>query len=447
MNLCKNMFIVFLFLILSVTSHAIEPIKIPVEKYQLENGLTVLIHEDHTMPMINYQQWFRVGSSFENPGRTGLAHFFEHLMFKGTTKYPAGEIDKLIQMNGGSNNAFTTEDYTGYYTNLPSNKLELVIDIESDRMRNLIFTPDAINKEREVVKEERRMRVENSLYGSLYLAVRHLMYKTSPYRWPVIGYMSDLNATSVEELRNFYLTYYAPNNAVVVISGDVKPAEAKELIKKYYSPIKKLKLPEFKPVAEAEQMATRQSNIPWDSQGVTLAIVYPGVKVNDPDVHAIDLMMNALGAGASSRLYKKIVYKNKLATDISSYSSNKKLSGELSFMISFAPGANVKRGVKLFDLELNKLKNVELSEMELIKLKNQVMLGYIEGLETLSSRGQQLALNEILFGDYRKMFEDLKNYEAVTAADIKRVAQKYLVPEHRNNIRISPKTHLAGVSH
>lgn len=214
-----------------------DQIRFPVEKYQLSNGLTVLLHEDHSAPIISIHQWFRVGSANEHPGRTGIAHFFEHLMFKGTPKYPNRELDRQIQANGGTNNAFTTRDYTGYYENMPSGKLELILDIESDRMRNLGFDEKEIKNEREVVKEERRYRVENNVYGYLHENVFETVFRVHPYRWPVIGYMRDLNATSIDDLKEFYRVFYAPNNAVLVITGDFKSSQAKSLIEKYYAKI------------------------------------------------------------------------------------------------------------------------------------------------------------------------------------------------------------------
>ncbi|MCB0350950.1 MAG: insulinase family protein [Bdellovibrionales bacterium] len=422
-----------------------QSVQFEVEKFQLDNGLTVLVHVDRSMPIISYQQWFRVGSSNEKPGRTGLAHFFEHLMFKGTKKYPKGEIDKIIQMNGGSNNAFTTEDYTGYYTNLPSDKLELIIDVESDRMRNLIFDEKEINSEREVVKEERRMRYENSVYGSLFLQIRNTLYKTSAYRWPVIGYMKDLNATNLAELKEFYNTYYAPNNAVVVVAGDVSVSEVKKLMKKYYGGIPRQTLPDLKLTPETEQRAARYSKLEKDVQGVTLAIVYPGVPVGHPDAHALDLMTSALGAGSSSRMYKRLVYKNQLATDVSMSNSNDKLSGEISTYVSLKPGVTANAAQALVNSEIAKIKSDLVSPDELQKLKNQIKLGYVKGLQTMASRARALALNEVYFNDYKVLFEDLEKYEKITAEDIQRVAKTYLVPGKKNVVQISPKS-VAGVT-
>lgn len=425
---------------LAQASEINEKIKFNVEKYQLDNGLTVLLHEDHTMPLISYHQWFRVGSSYEKPGRTGLAHFFEHLMFKGTPKYPKGEIDRIIEMNGGTKNAFTTEDYTGYYTNLPSNKLELVIDVESDRMRQLMFEQKEIDSEREVVKEERRMRYENSVYGSLFEQIRSTLYKTSPYRWPVIGYMADLNATKLDELKDFYNRYYAPNNAVVVIAGDINISKAKSLIEKYYGGLKRQEIPPFQPTLESEQKSPRYSNLERDVQSVTLAMVYPGANAFSDDVYALDIMSGILGSGSSSRLYKRLVYKNQLMTQVSMSASNDKLSGEISILAALKPGANVARSISLVKAELEQVKNNLVTDQELKKIKTQIKLSYLRGLQTMASRANALANAEIMFGDYKKIFTDLEKYESVTLEDVKRVANKYINPNKLNLVQMIPKS-------
>lgn len=435
----RCVYVVFILFSVTHAPASDQKIHFSVEKFQLKNGLTVLVHENHSMPIISYQQWFRVGSSHEKPGRTGLAHFFEHLMFKGTQKYPKGEIDRIIQMNGGSHNAFTTEDYTGYYTNLPSDKLELIVDVESDRMRKLLFDESEINKEREVVKEERRMRLENSVYGSLFEQIRHTIYKTSPYRWPVIGYMSDLNAAKIDELKEFYKSYYAPNNAVVVIAGDVRVSQVKKLIEKYYGSLQAQPITELQFVSEAEQKAPRVSKLEKDVQSVTLAIVYPGVRAGHPDAYALDLLASAMGAGTSSRLFKRLVYTNQLATQVMMSSQNSKLAGEISVYVSLKPGADVQRAISLINEDVLRMKRDIMADVELKKLKNQIKLGYVQGLQTMASRARALAQNEILFSDYRKLFDDLEKYETVTAEDIRRVSNEYLIPSKQSIVQIVPK--------
>jgi zinc protease len=221
-----------------------QSIRFPVEKFKLANGLTVLLNEDHSAPIISYHTWFRVGSKNEEVGYTGIAHLFEHMMFKGAKRYTGEQFDRVLQANGGVNNAFTTHDYTGYYETLPGSKLELVADIEADRMENLQITPENLTSERDVVKEERRFRVDNNPGGVLREALYGTAFKVHPYRWPVIGYMEDISRIDVAKANEFYRTYYAPNNAVLVISGDFDKAEAKRIVEKYYGAIKSQEIPQ-----------------------------------------------------------------------------------------------------------------------------------------------------------------------------------------------------------
>ena len=204
-------------------------IQIDVEKYELSNGLTVLLAEDHSVPMVSYHQWFRVGSKDEDAGRTGLAHFFEHMMFKGTPKHSKEFFGQELASKGAEFNAFTSDDYTGYYIEIPKDHLKLAIDIESDRMRNLTLDPKDVNSEREVVKEERRMRYDNQPEGVIRESLDEMMFKNLPYRWPVIGSMEDLNQASNADLRAFYKRYYSPNNAVVVVAGDFSKDDSQSL--------------------------------------------------------------------------------------------------------------------------------------------------------------------------------------------------------------------------
>ena len=211
-------------------------LKLDVEKYSLKNGLNVLLYEDHSVPLVSYHTWFRVGSKNEKPGLTGMAHLFEHMMFKGTAKFPAEKFDQILQSNGAVNNAFTSNDYTGYYIDAPSDKLEVLMDLESDRMTHLAVTELNLKSEREVVKEERRMRTENSVQGTLFELIFGVVFKVHPYRWPVVGWMEDLNRMKVGDCIAFYEKFYAPNNATLVIAGDISISKTKELVEKYPFP-------------------------------------------------------------------------------------------------------------------------------------------------------------------------------------------------------------------
>jgi zinc protease len=416
-----------------------DQIHFSVEKYKLKNGLTVLLHEDHSAPLISIHQWFRVGSADEKPGRTGIAHFFEHLMFKGTTKYTNKEFDRVIQANGGTNNAFTTRDYTGYYENMPSGKLELILDIESDRLRNLVFDEKEIMKEREVVKEERRYRVENSVFGYLNETVFETVFKTHPYRWPVIGYMKDLDATSIDDLKEFYRIFYAPNNAVLVITGDFSIKSAKGLIAKYYDAIPAQPLPEKKKNREPEQKGERTARLAKDVQSPTIAIAFQGQSAGAEDSYALDLLANILGNGTSSRLHKALVYRQQIADQVAVWSDTSGQAGLVQIVSSVKPGLDADKVANSIYSELWKVRNELVSVKELEKAKTQIMKDYVDSLKTVGGKARILALNEIFFEDYTQLFKDLDKYSAVTVNQIKAVAEKYLKPEQRSVIRVNPK--------
>ena len=410
-----------------------------VDRYELPNGLVVLLHEDHSSPMVSVQQWFRVGARHEKPGRTGLAHFFEHLMFKGTKRFSGDAYKTMIHANGGSINAFTTKDYTGYYTNILSDKLELILDIESDRMRNLILDENNIQSEREVVKEERRMRYENSVQGSLYLLLNRTVHKTSNYRWPTIGYMRDLNAAKLEEFKEFYDTYYSPNNCVLVIAGDFKISQAKKWIQKYYGKLPRKVLPKEKFVPEAKQKAQRTAQLKKDVQNITLSIAYMAPANGHIDSYALDIAAAVLGGGTSSRLYKRLVRGTQQASsvDVDSYGSAK--SGTFDVTVSIRPGKSDDRTKQVINQELRKIRTKNITDRELKRVKNEVMLSYLGGLKTIAGKAQWLALQEVQRGDYRVIFADLDKYNAVTADDVRRVAKTYLKGSKQSVVRVVPK--------
>jgi len=410
-----------------------------VVKYKLKNGLTVLLYEDHSLPIISYHQWFKVGSKDEQPGLTGLAHFFEHLMFKGSTKYPNGSFDKKLKANGGSNNAFTSLDYTGYFENIPSDKLEFIIDAESDRMVNLIFNQKQINSEREVVKEERRMRSENSVRGAIWEATFKTVFKVHPYKWPVIGSMKDLNRATLQDFKDFYRTFYAPNNAVIVVAGDINIEKTKKMIHKKYAHLPAQKLPEKKYKQEPTQKGQRNTVLKKNVQSPSLSVVFQAPKVGEDDAYAFDLLSNILGSGPSSRLNKRMVYKEQVATSVSSFAYTPQEPGVFSVSVSGKPGASRDKLKRSVFGELYKLRKKKVSEKELEKAKNQIMFDYVDNLKTIHGKARALASSEILFGDYKFIFKDISKYLSITSEQIQLVANKYLKPEQRSIIEVLPK--------
>lgn len=409
-----------------------------VEKYKLANGLTVLLHEDHTSPQITYQTWFHVGSKNEEKNYSGMAHLFEHLMFKGAQRYTGEEYESTLQANGGMNNAFTTHDYTGYYEKIPSSKLELVMDLESDRMASLIVQDTQINSEREVVKEERRMRVDNNPMGILHEQLFSLVFKGTSYEWPVIGYMPDLDRVDAKKAQEFFKTYYAPNNAVIVIAGDFQSQQAKELIEKYYGKIQSQKIPEFKFQNEIPKDKKRIQYLTKDVQNISLASGYLVPGAGTPESYALDILGQILGHGSSSRLYKSLVYRHKLASQVMSANQTLQHLGVFQSIISLNPGADLEKVQSLLKSELYKLRTQKISHQELERAKKEMMKIYVDGIKTVFGKSELLAMNEIFFTDYSMFFKDLEYYQKVTEEDILAVAKKYLTLDKSHLVILKP---------
>lgn len=416
-----------------------ERIHFDVEKFQLSNGLTVLLHEDHSVPLISYHTWFRVGSRMERPGSTGIAHLFEHLMFKGTEKYSDKAFEEKLRQEGATHNAFTSKDYTGYYINLPSTGLELVMDLESDRMQFLQVTADHLNSERDVVKEERRFRVENSITGTINELMFLTAFQTHPYRFPIIGLMEDLGQIDVEKCKSFFKQYYAPNNAVIVIAGDFDSRLAKRLINKYYGkiPSQPINQPLYR--MEAPQKKPRSKVVFKDVQNESIALGYHVSKAGNPDSYALDLLSEIFSGNKSSRLYKRLVYQSQLASAVSMYAYTPKDPGLLQIFVSLKPGKSVDSVLKIIAEELKNAREKLLSDDELERAKTAVLLSYINSMKTLHGKAQSLAVNEIIMGDYRFFFQDIQRYSQVSAHQIRQVAKKYLNLWQQTLIHIKPQ--------
>lgn len=414
-------------------------IHLPVEKFKLANGLTVLLHQDRTVPAISYHTWYRVGSKDEKPGVTGAAHMLEHMMFKGAKKYTGKQFDHIHQANGIVNNAFTTWDYTGFYEKLPSNKLELIMDMEVDRMQFLALNAEDLKSELEVVKEERRWRIDNNPPSLLRERLFANVFKDHPYGWPVIGTMADITAYTPEKLRHFYETYYVPNNAILVIAGDFDVASTRRLVEKYYGRLKTRKMAERKFPPPSEIRAAQRFVVESDVQNSTVVLAYPGVSAGHPDSFALDLLASLVADGPSSRLYKKLVYKSQTATMTGGGNITNMDAGLLVFMAAMKPGKASGPAESILRRETQALREKLVSEKELRKAKNQLFKDYISELDTIDGKARALAVNEILFGSYERLFTDLEQYEKVTPADIQRVANAYLIPNREVLGILQPK--------
>ncbi|WP_413584917.1 M16 family metallopeptidase [Bdellovibrio sp. HCB274] len=414
-------------------------LSLPVTKFQLKNGLTVLLVEDHTVPMVSYHTWYRVGSRDESPGVTGAAHMLEHMMFKGAKKYDGKAFDRIFHENGISNNAFTTNDYTGFYQNLPSDKLELVMDMEVDRMSSLALKPEDLKSEKEVVKEERRWRIDNNPMGVVRETMMGTVFKTSNYRWPVIGYMKDIEQYNAEKLRFFYSTFYVPNNAVLVLVGDFETPKVKAMIEKYYGALEYRPLPKRDYPKEKPQTVQQNAVIRRDVQNDSFIVAFQSPQQSDPDMYALDLAANILGNGTSSRLYKRLVYQKQSATSTYAFNYALKESGVYATGVMMKPGISHKETLDVVYNEIWKLRNQKVSDAELAKAKTQVIKDLVDSLKTMDGKARALAVNEIQTGTYETLFTDVEKYQAVTADDIKRVSEKYTNQTQRSIIVLEPK--------
>lgn len=420
------------------TGGAEPAIHLHVEKYTLSNGLKVLLYEDHSSPLVSYQTWFRVGSKYEHPGLTGIAHLFEHLMFKGSKKYTGEQFDQILQSNGATNNAFTTQDYTGYYENLPSEKIETIMDVEADRMQFLNVTLENLTSEREVVKEERRYRVDNNPNGILHEVLYETAYHVHPYRWPVIGSMADLANVTAENATEFYKTFYAPSNATLVIAGDFNPTIVKAMIDKHYGTIPSHVIPELKLAAEPVQNSPRSQFVSRDVQNVSFILAYHTPKTGSPDSYALDLLASILGNGDSSRLHQRLVYRDQTAAGVNAFNSSLQDSGLFEVYVALKPGADFSKAQRAAYGEIWRPRHLGVTSAELEKAKNQLMKDYIDGLKSIHGKAESIALNETIYGDYTRLFTDLDRYNEVTVAQIRTVAEKYLAPEMSTIVVLRP---------
>ncbi len=434
----RYLFSLIIYFSVSTALASLPNIKLKVEKYSLDNGLTVILHEDRSSGLISYHTWFRVGSKDEDPNLTGLAHLFEHMMFKGATRYTGKQYEELLRKNGGTNNAFTSHDYTGYYVNIGSNKLELVMDLESDRMESLVISEGNLKSERDVVKEERRFRVDNNIAGFMDEKLFSMVYNTHSYRWPIIGSMEHLSNVTIAQCKDFFRRYYAPNNAVLVIVGDFNKGKTKKLINKYYGHIKSQKVLKKNIAKEPVQKAARKTVIHKKVQNPRVSIGYPTSKAGDSDSYALDILSYILGGGQSSRLHRKLVVQRQLASMAGSYSYTPEDPGILNVTVDVRNGINIDTVLNVIESEMSKFRDHEVTEEELKKAKKFILLANVNALKTVSGKASNLALNEVVMNDYRFLFSDIQRYQNVTAKDILRVANQYLNKQKSNLIIVKP---------
>lgn len=416
--------------------------KIDFVEFTLENGLHVILHEDRSTPIVAVNICYHVGSKNEKPDKTGFAHLFEHLMFDGSKNVKRGEFDKYITQAGGYDNAYTTEDKTNYYEVLPSNYLELALWLESDRMLGFSVQEISLITQREVVKEERRWRYENRPYGSAWIKISEKSFKKHPYRWPVIGYQEHLDKASMDDVREFYETFYVPNNAVLVIAGDIDVEKTKELVIKYFSEIPRGPDNIPRPPADDELNDGEVREIVEDVNAPLPAVFmsYRIPEEGNEDTYALTLLSNILSVGESSRLYQRLVYKDKIANEVETYADAREHPGLFLIYAISNPGFSSDTLEKVIDEEIEKVKNYGVEEKELEKAKNKIESALVAARQTVQGKADLLAHYYTFYKKPELVNSEIERYRKVTVDDIKRVAVKYLDPTKRVILHYLPKT-------
>jgi len=402
---------------------------LPVNEYMLDNGLKVLIVEDHKAPTATFQVWYKVGSRNEMTGKTGLSHLLEHMMFKGTKDHGPKTFSQTIKRSGGTDNAFTSKDYTGYFELLASDRISLPIGLEADRMQNLILTKESVLSERDVVMEERRLRYEDDPQNFVMEEVFAAAFKNHPYRWPVIGWMSDLKTLNPDDLISHYRTYYAPNNAVIIVVGDVNQQEILDRIKKAFGNIPAgPSVPEVT-TEEDEQKGERRIYVKKEAELPYVLSVYKVPKITHEDGFALDVLGSILSDGRSSRLYRSLVYEKQMA--ISAWAG---YEGLYKDPFLFFTGATAGQGKKIEDVEkalldeIEKIKNELPSAREVQRAKNQVEASFILQQDSIYMQAKTIGSFEMTVG-WRFIDKYLEGIRKVTPEDVSRVAKKYLIDE------------------
>jgi len=411
------------------------------QEFKLDNGLKLIVQEDHRSPVVVTQVWYKVGSSYEHEGITGLSHMLEHMMFKGTKEVKPGEFSRIIAENGGRENAFTNRDYTAYYQQLEKSRLPVSFKLESDRMRNLIISDEEFMKERKVVSEERRMRTDDSPQSLTYETFQATAYQTSPYRNPVIGWMADIMHYEPQDLRDWYGMWYAPNNATVVVVGDVDAEKVHQLALKYFGPLKPEKLAVLKDRPEVKQTGEKRIVVKDDAKVPCLLMGYKAPSlveakarpkvIPEQDIYALEVLASVLDGGNSSRLTKNLIRGQEVASSASaSYSMMSRLGSLFLFDGTPAHGQTIEALEKAIRAEIEKVKNEPLDEQEIDRVKTQVITSNIYQKDSVYYQAMVIGILETVGLSWHDRDEYVDKVKAVTADQVQAVARKYLVNDH-----------------
>jgi zinc protease len=414
-------------------------------QFTLPNGLRVILHEDHSVPMVTVNMWYHVGSGREKEKRTGFAHLFEHLMFMGSGHVKPGEFDELLEAAGGDNNGSTENDRTNYWINVPASSLELALFLESDRMGYLLdsMTPKSVDAQRDVVKNERRQSVENQPYGTAQVVLGEMLYPPGhPYHWPVIGYMEDLTAASYEDVVEFFKAFYAPSNASLVVAGDINTADARRLVEKWFADVKNGPAPPPMSIPGVALAGVQKKTITDRVQLPRLYLAWLTPRHFEPADAALDMVADVLAGGKNSRLYKRLVYDLQIAQDVSAFQASAQLSSQFMIIATVRPGHPIAELQKVVDEEVQKLQREPPTAHELERAVNQVESSFFNRMERTGGFGgkaDQLNAYVTYTGDPDWFNEDLARYRALSVSDISAAAAQFLPLDKRVELIVEPE--------
>lgn len=436
----KQSLLLWLLLVTGVTGFG-QARKIEFTEYDLPNGLHVILHKDNTTPIVAVSVLYHVGSKNEDPNRTGFAHFFEHLLFEGSENIKRGEFDKYLQNAGATNNANTSNDRTFYYEVLPSNQLELGLWMESERMLHAKIEPIGVETQREVVKEEKRQRIDNQPYGSILTEVLKRAYTVHPYQWAPIGSLDHLNAASLEEFIAFYKTFYVPENATLSIAGDIDIEQTKAMVSKYFKDIPKGTKPVPRPTVVEPPQKAEVRDVVFDNIQLPAVIqAYHIPAQGTPDSYALDMLSTLLSGGQSSRMYKALVDEQKKAFTVQAFPFSLEDPGLYLTFGLVNMGVSPEDLEKAMDAEIEKVQKELISEKEFQKIRNQVESNFVQQNASAVGIAEQLANYHVYYKDANLINTEIDRYMKVTREDLQRVAKQYLTKENRVVLQYLPKS-------
>jgi zinc protease len=417
--------------LLFCTSSPFAAIKDQVTEKVLSNGLKVIVLENHKVPQVTFLVVYRVGSRNEEFGRTGLSHMLEHMMFKGTEKVGPEEFSRIIQENGGQDNAFTSTDFTAYFENLASDRIDVAIDLESDRMANLILREEDFLPERSVVMEERRLRTDDNPRAVLAEQLEATAFQIQPYRWPVIGWMQDIERFTLQDLKGYHGRYYVPANAFLAVVGDVNPTDLFSKLETSFGPIPSGTAPEQRRDRDPQQLGERRIIVKKEAQLPSVVMAYHVPNIEEKDSYVLEVVSSLLSAGDSSRLHRRIVREKQLARSVDAdYSLLSKDPSLFSFTADPLPGKELQDVERALEVEIERLQKEPVTAQELQKAKNQLEAAFLFGQDSLFFQALLLAQYEITPG-WRAVDDYIPSIRAVSGEDIRRVAGRYFIPDNR----------------